>query len=131
MTPNGIVEAVDVTADRLPGLGSGLDDDASDQLGLQGLEERSTTNHNSFLSLTSRSGCRASSTRPDTRLSNTGRIQTIAATRILLTYRSHSSSASAGVFQPSVFLGLALRVAATAAISSALCTLRSVPFGKY
>ena len=51
--------------------------------------------------------------------------------RFCCTYSSHSSSASAGVFQPSVFLGLALRAAATAAISSALCTLRSVPFGKY
>jgi len=61
----------------------------------------------------------------------TRRIQTVVATPILLTYRNHASSASAGVFQPSVFRGLALRVAATAAISSALCTLRSVPFGKY
>ena len=60
-----------------------------------------------------------------------GRIQTVVATPILLTYRNHASSASAGVFQPSVFRGLALRAAATAAISSALCTLRSVPFGKY
>jgi transposase InsO family protein len=34
-------------------------------------------------------------------------------------------------FQFSVLRGLALRAAATAAISSALCTLRSVPFGKY
>ena len=60
-----------------------------------------------------------------------GRIQTVVATPILLTYRNHASSASAGVFQPSVFRGLALRAVATAAISSALCTLRSVPFGKY
>jgi dienelactone hydrolase len=60
-----------------------------------------------------------------------GRIQTVVATRVLLTSRNHSSSASAGVFQPSVFLGLALRAAATAAISSALCALKSVPFGKY
>jgi transposase InsO family protein len=36
------------------------------------------------------------------------------------------SSASAGVFQSSVFRGRELRVAATAAISSALCMLRSV-----
>jgi putative transposase len=42
-----------------------------------------------------------------------------------------SSSASAGVFQPSVFRGRALRAAATADISSALWMLRSVPFGKY
>ena len=38
---------------------------------------------------------------------------------------------SAGVFQSSVFRGRELRAAATAAISSALCLLRSVPFGKY
>ena len=37
----------------------------------------------------------------------------------------------AGVFQLSVFRGRELRAAATAAISSALCMLRSVPFGKY
>ncbi len=49
----------------------------------------------------------------------------------LLADRSHWSSASAGVFQSSVFRGLALRAAATAAISSALWMLRSVPFGKY
>ncbi len=60
-----------------------------------------------------------------------GRIQAVVATRILLPSRSHSSSTSAGVLQLSVFLGLELREAATAAISSALCTLRSVPFGKY
>jgi hypothetical protein len=41
------------------------------------------------------------------------------------------SSASAGVFQASVFRGRALSTAATAAISSALCRLRSVPLGKY
>jgi putative transposase len=38
---------------------------------------------------------------------------------------------SAGVFQSSVFRGRELRAAATAAISSALCMLRSVPLGKY
>jgi len=48
-----------------------------------------------------------------------------------IAHGSHSSSASAAVFQPSVFLGRALRAAATAVISSALWTLRSVPFGKY
>jgi transposase InsO family protein len=46
-------------------------------------------------------------------------------------YASHWSSASAGVLNPRVFRGLALRVAATAASVSALCALRSVPFGKY
>jgi hypothetical protein len=40
-----------------------------------------------------------------------------------------SFSASAGVRHPSVFLGLALSVLATASRSSALCRLRSVPFG--
>src|SRR5215471_19864823 len=44
---------------------------------------------------------------------------------------SNWSSASAGVCQASVFRGLVLRAAATAAMSSALCMLRSVPFGKY
>lgn len=61
----------------------------------------------------------------------TRRIQTVVATPIVFICRSHSSSASAGVFQPSVFRGLALRAAATAVISSALWMLRSVPFGKY
>ena len=51
--------------------------------------------------------------------------------RLLFTHGSHSSSASAGVFHRSVFLGRALRAAATAVISSTLWTLRSVPFGKY
>src|SRR4051812_2887053 len=36
-----------------------------------------------------------------------------------------------GFLQPRVFRGLLLRAIATAARSSALCTLRSVPFGKY
>ena len=44
---------------------------------------------------------------------------------------SNWSSASAGVFQASVLRGLKLSAAATAAIASALCVLRSVPFGKY
>ena len=43
---------------------------------------------------------------------------------------SNWSSASAGVCQASVFRGLVLRAAATAAMSSALCMLRSVPFWK-
>ena len=51
--------------------------------------------------------------------------------RHLLAYASHRSSASAGVLQSSVFRGLALSAAATAAISWALWMLRSVPFGKY
>ncbi|GAC1679665.1 MAG: hypothetical protein NVS9B2_30670 [Steroidobacteraceae bacterium] len=59
------------------------------------------------------------------------RIQTVVATAAIVTHDSNSSSASAGVFQPSVFLGRALRVAATADMSSALWMLRSVPFGKY
>jgi hypothetical protein len=42
-----------------------------------------------------------------------------------------SSSASAGVFHPSVLRGLPLSVTATAWRSSALQRDRSVPFGKY
>src|SRR6266853_1583846 len=59
------------------------------------------------------------------------RVQTVVATLIVFTDDSSSSSASAGVFQPSVFLGRALRAAATADMSSALWILRSEPFGKY
>ena len=59
-----------------------------------------------------------------------GRNQAVVATGLLADRRS-SSSASAGVFHLSVLRGLVLRAAATAAISSALCPLRSVPFGKY
>src|SRR5215467_8018564 len=44
---------------------------------------------------------------------------------------SNWSSASAGVCQASVFRGLVLRAAATAAMSSALCMLSSVPLGTY
>ena len=58
------------------------------------------------------------------------RNQAVVATGLLADRRS-SSSASAGVFHSSVLRGLVLRAVATAAISSALCTLRSVPFGKY
>src|SRR4051812_19450481 len=39
MTSNRVVEAVDVTAEGVLGLGSGLEDGAPDHLGLQGLEE--------------------------------------------------------------------------------------------
>ena len=39
MTSDGVVTAVDVTANRLLGLGSGLEDGAPDQFGFQGLEE--------------------------------------------------------------------------------------------
>ena len=60
-----------------------------------------------------------------------GWIQSVVATPSVSIYGSHASSASAGVFQPSVFRGLALRAAATAAIASVECTLRSVPLGKY
>src|SRR3954447_20957408 len=60
-----------------------------------------------------------------------GWIQAVVATQSLLAARSNWSSASAGVLQSSVFRGLALRAIATAVRSSALCTLRSVPFGKY
>ena len=44
---------------------------------------------------------------------------------------SSSLKASDGVFQPRVFRGRRLSVAATAATSLALCRLRSVPLGKY
>jgi hypothetical protein len=47
-------------------------------------------------------------------------IQAVVATPIVFTRNSNSSSASAGVFHSSVFLGLVLRAAATADISSAL-----------
>src|SRR4051794_34537842 len=60
-----------------------------------------------------------------------GWIQAVVATQSLLAARSNWSSASAGVLQSSVFRGLALRAIATAVRSSALCTLRSVPFAKY
>ena len=40
MTPDGVVETINVTADRLLGLGSGLENGAPDQFGFQGLEER-------------------------------------------------------------------------------------------
>ena len=58
-------------------------------------------------------------------------IQVVVATGCLLADRRSSSSASAGVLHSSVLRGRVLRAVATAAISSALCTLRSVPFGKY
>ena len=61
----------------------------------------------------------------------TWQIQAVVATRSLLADRRNRSSASAGVFQSSVFRGRELRAAATAAISLALCMLRSVPLGKY
>ena len=77
---------------------------------------------------TTTAGCRID---PSFRSRRARRIQAVVATPIVFTHDSNSSSASAGVFQPRVFLGLALRAAATAAIRSALWTLRSVPFGKY
>src|ERR1700738_1535746 len=49
----------------------------------------------------------------------------------VLAHRRYWSKASAGVFHPRAFRGLELRVIATAAMSSALCARRSVPFGKY
>jgi hypothetical protein len=39
MAPDGVVEAIDVTADRLLGFGSRLEDGAPDQFGFQGLQE--------------------------------------------------------------------------------------------
>ena len=55
-----------------------------------------------------------------------GRIQAVVATRSLSADRRNRSSASAGVFQSSVFRGRELRAAATAAISLALCRHRHV-----
>ena len=74
--------------------------------------------------------------RPDALLHHSDRgsqggIQAVVATRSLSADRRNRSSASAGVFQSSVFRGRELRAAATAAISLALCMLRSVPLGKY
>src|SRR3954465_11450343 len=40
MTPDGIIEAIDVTGDGLLGLGAGLEGGAPDEFGLQRLEER-------------------------------------------------------------------------------------------
>src|SRR5207244_4027244 len=45
--------------------------------------------------------------------------------------RRRSSRVSAGVFQARVLRGRLLRVAATAARSSGLCRVKSVPLGKY
>jgi len=39
MTPDRVVDAIDVTANCLPGLGSGSEDGAPDQFGFQGFEE--------------------------------------------------------------------------------------------
>ena len=60
-----------------------------------------------------------------------GRIQGVVATRPPWCERSSSLKTSEGVLQPSVFRGRRLSVAATAAMSRALCLLRSVPLGKY
>jgi hypothetical protein len=72
----------------------------------------------------------SSTLRQEAAARTTRRNQAVVATGLLADRRS-SSSASAGVFHLSVLRGLVLRAAATAAISSALCPLRSVPFGKY
>jgi hypothetical protein len=57
-------------------------------------------------------------------------VQVVVATPVCAA-RSAASKASAGVLQPRVLRGRPLRAAVTAARSSALCPLRSVPFGKY
>ncbi len=61
----------------------------------------------------------------------TSRVQGVVATRPRWCESSSSLKASDGVFQPRVFRGRRLSVAATAATSLALCRLRSVPLGKY
>src|SRR3954463_6684551 len=63
-------------------------------------------------------------------LKQAARVQAVVATAVCAALSS-SSKASAGVLQPKVLRGRPLRAAATAARSSALCTLRSVPLGKY
>ena len=68
---------------------------------------------------------------PVPRGSCTRRIQGVVATRPPWCERSSSLKTSEGVLQPSVFRGRRLSVAATAAMSRALCLLRSVPLGKY
>ena len=75
-----------------------------------------------------RTGCDHSTSEA---LSRPGRVQGVVATRPRWCESSSSLKASDGVFQPSVFRGRRLSVAATAATSLALCRLRSVPLGKY
>jgi hypothetical protein len=60
-----------------------------------------------------------------------GWIQAIVATRIFGSMPAIGHSASAGVLNPRVFRGLALRVPATAASVSALFEFRSLRVGKY
>ena len=60
-----------------------------------------------------------------------GRFQGVVATRPRWCESSSSLKASDGVLQPRVFRGRRLSVVATAAMSLALCLLRSVPLGKY
>ena len=60
-----------------------------------------------------------------------GRIQVVVATRPHGCESSSSLKTSEGVLQLRVFRGRRLSVAATAAMSRALCLLRSVPLGKY
>ena len=60
-----------------------------------------------------------------------GRIQAVVATRPHWCESSSSLKTSEGVLQLRVFRGRRLSVAATAAMSLALCLLRSVPLGKY
>src|ERR1035437_3465050 len=64
-------------------------------------------------------------------MKRTGRIQSVVATVVCFSEYRCFVSASAGVFQPSVFRGRAFNVAAIAARSSVVCLERSVPFGKY
>ena len=59
------------------------------------------------------------------------RIQAVVATRPHWCESSSSLKTSEGVLQLRVFRGRRLSVAATAAMSLALCLLRSVPLGKY
>ena len=65
------------------------------------------------------------------RRSRRGQFQGVVATRPHWCESSSSLKASEGVLQRRVFRGRRLSVAATAAMSRALCRLRSVPLGKY
>src|SRR5476649_1645942 len=133
MAPDGIVEPVDVAANGLVGLLAGVEDGPPDELGFQGLEER--LDHGVVVAIPLAGHRDQYAVLLELGLiidrAILGGFKRSSQHGVWWPYRSHWSSASAGVFQSSVFRGLALRAAATAPISLALCMLRSVPFGKY
>src|SRR3954467_9766901 len=132
MTSGWIVEPLDVVEHICPGLVPGAIGFA---LGALGLQRREEALHRCVIPDVAGPAHAAQDAAVSHQalelFAGLGRIQTIVATAILFTHDSQSSSASAGVFHPSVFLGRALRTAATAVMSWTLWTLRSVPFGKY